>query len=100
MANYITGFVIGTASLCVTVMSPLIGYIVSTSTIVKVDAVQLYHKLASLYFVHFSFTVGSLLGSEVYTICWTVVGWRITHSVWVQQSNQHCMLCVDYMQLQ
>ena len=30
-----------------------------------------------------SFTVASLPGSEVYTACWTVVGWRISHSVWV-----------------
>ena len=30
-----------------------------------------------------SFTVASLPGSEVYTACWTVVGWRIPHSVWV-----------------
>ena len=30
-----------------------------------------------------SFTVASLPGSEVYTACWTVMGWRISHSVWV-----------------
>ena len=30
-----------------------------------------------------SFTVASLPGSEVYTACWTVVGCRISHSVWL-----------------
>lgn len=49
VASFITGFVLGTASLCVTVMSPLIGYIVSTSTIVRVDAVHLWHELAPLF---------------------------------------------------
>ena len=45
VANYITGFVLGTASLCVAVMSPLIGYIVSTLTIVEVSAVHLRYEI-------------------------------------------------------
>ena len=35
VAVYIVGFVIGMAPLCVTVMSPLVGYLVSTLAVVN-----------------------------------------------------------------
>ena len=41
---YIAGFVIGTASLCMTVLSPIIGYFVSTRAVVELSAALLYQS--------------------------------------------------------
>ena len=35
VATYVSGFVVGTAPLCIAVMSPLIGYFVSTTAVVS-----------------------------------------------------------------
>ena len=44
-------------------------------------------KLSSLLLVFVTFvnfyTIALSSGTEVYTACWTVVGWRISHSFWV-----------------
>ena len=78
MATYISGFVVAMAPLCLAVMSPLIGYFVSIDTLNF--AVHIHHTFSILH------TVASLLGSEVYTACWTHVGWWIPHSLRVLSS--------------
>ena len=47
---YIAGFVVGTAALCMTVLSPIIGYFVSTFTVVALSAALLYtsHKFSTI----------------------------------------------------
>ena len=79
--TYIVGLVIGTAPLFVTVISPLSGYFVSTLGSAELT-VCLCHicNFQQFYTTAFSF------GTEVHTACWTVVGWRISYSLWVLSS--------------
>ena len=78
--TYIVGLVIGTASLFVTVISPLSGYFVSTLVQVLLLVFVTFDNFPQFY------TIALSSGIEVYTACWTVVGWRISHSLWVLSS--------------
>ena len=74
--TYIVGFVIGTAALCVAVVSPLCGYLVSHFIVHDL-------RLSAAHFCCKFFTVASFHGTEIHTARWTVVGWRYPDSLWV-----------------
>ena len=77
---YIAGFVVGTAPLCMTLLSPIIGYFVSTLAVVELSAALLYQ---SQIFHNFTYTAASSAGTKVRTACWTVLSWRLPDSFWV-----------------
>lgn len=76
--TYIVGFVIGTAALCVAVISPLCGYLVSHLIGCDLSALG-----CSLFLSHNFFPAATSSGSEVHTARWTAMGRRSSDSLWV-----------------